>query len=108
MTPVETVFATAEPLVVPVSAEANTATKPGPPTKRPAMARARSTMNMPRARAHEEGAENDEEIDIGRRNQRDRTEHPLIRQDRAEEERVEREPGKTEEPPTEVGPHRTT
>jgi hypothetical protein len=47
MTPVETVLATAEPEIVPVSAEPSTATKPGPPTSRPATARARSMTKAP-------------------------------------------------------------
>ncbi len=42
MIPVDAVFATAEPLIVPVRAEEMTATKAAPPRKRPAMTFANS------------------------------------------------------------------
>ena len=47
MTPVDTVLAMAEPETVPVSAEAMTATNPGPPATRPATPRAMSTTKSP-------------------------------------------------------------
>ena len=47
MTPVETVFATAEPETDPISPEPTTATIPAPPVKRPARQRARLTMKSP-------------------------------------------------------------
>jgi len=47
MTPVDAVLATADPDIVPVNPLAKTATKPGPPTKRPAAAREMSMMNSP-------------------------------------------------------------
>ena len=46
--PVDTVFATEEPEMVPKKPLASTATLAGPPTKRPAAARARSMKNLPR------------------------------------------------------------
>ena len=47
MTPVDAVLATAEPEIVPVRPEAKTATRPGPPTKRPATDRARLITKSP-------------------------------------------------------------
>ena len=47
MTPVETVFATEEPDTEPINPEPNTATNPGPPTKRPAAQRASSIIKSP-------------------------------------------------------------
>ncbi len=46
-TPVEAVLATAEPEIVPISPEAITATRPGPPTIFPATARAKSITKSP-------------------------------------------------------------
>ena len=47
ITPVDAVFATAEPEMVPVRPDAMTATIPGPPTNRPATARAMLITNSP-------------------------------------------------------------
>jgi len=47
ITPVDTVFATLEPETDPIRPEANTATKPGPPTNRPAAQRANSIIKSP-------------------------------------------------------------
>lgn len=46
--PVETTLATAEPEIVPNSAEDTTETFAGPPTKRPATTVDRSTKSLPR------------------------------------------------------------
>ena len=47
MTPVDAVLAMADPEIVPVSPEANTATSPGPPGSFPATDRARSMTKSP-------------------------------------------------------------
>ncbi len=47
ITPVVTTFATEEPEIEPISPDPSTATWPGPPTNRPAAARARSITNSP-------------------------------------------------------------
>ncbi len=110
MTPVETVLATAEPDTVPVSAEPITATRPGPPTNRPATARARSMTKSPAgARPHKECAEQNEHEHESRRDPGDGSEHARDLEIAAEQRGLEGQPGKLEDaadegaPPDDVG-----
>ena len=50
ITPVDTVLAIAEPEMVPVSPDDTTATRPGPPTTRPATTRAIAITKSPMGR----------------------------------------------------------
>ena len=63
--PVVTTLATPEPVMVPISAEENTETLAGPPTRWPEQAHGEIGEQADHAGLLEEGAEQDEQIDVG-------------------------------------------
>jgi hypothetical protein len=104
MTPVEAVLATAEPEMVPVSPEANTATSPGPPTKAAGHRPGQVDDKVAGAGAQQKGAEEDEHEDEGGRDPGDVAENSIIAVDRTKQDGLGAQAAELEHPVDQTAP----